>query len=338
MNIHSPMNAYKMIPKFKSSVKYPQQKLLRRDTPLFPIDDNNSNKTKEGMDVEADIEPLLSSLQCLNDDFGSYAPVASSMEGSNKNSTKVQPSEIDFLSLGPSEVSEITNKLAKRIIEVGSDCGSSTTYSIDSYSFHSAETEPWKGNLTSSKELKALASTFRVHPLDLDTSMTNSLCDDSSQQNEVIAPPKVVIAQEQIDGEVEVQYSPMSTSTSLHSSTSPTSSSDADSKGSNSSESSSSILRPSKRAVGQYDPYGKETDFSLPEAPKLVRVHRKVQFSNLNKIGRMGSLDSLLESGAIAENDSDDSSTSLDYLMNWCGVDGAIECFDDDDRDDDNYD
>ena len=327
MNIHSPMNAMKMIPKFKSSAKYPQQK-LKRDTPLFPIDDNNSNKTKEGRDVEADIEPLLSSLQCLNDDFGSYAPVASS--------TKVQPSDIDFLSLGPSEVSEITNKLANRIaIEVGSDCGSSTTYSIDSYSFHSAETELWKGNLTSSKELKVLASTFKVHPLD--TSMTNSLCDDSSQQNEVIAPPKVVIAQEQIDGEVEVQYSPMSTSTSLQSSSSPTSSSDADSKGSNSSESSSSILRPSKRAVGQYDPYGKETDFSLPEAPKLVRVHRKVQFSNLNKIGRRGSLDSLLESGAVAENDSDDSSESLEYLMRWCGVDGAIECFDDDDHDD-NYD
>jgi len=179
--------------------------------------------------------------------------------------------------------------------------------------------------------VKVLASTFKVHALD--TSMTNSLCDDSSQQNEVIAPPKVVIAQEQIDGEVEVQYSPMSTSTSLHSNSSPTSSSDADSKGSNSSESSSSILRPSKRAVGQYDPYGKTTDFSLPEAPKLVRVHRKVQFSN----GRRGSLDSLLECKAIAEHDSDDSSESLEYLMRWCGVDGAIECFDDDDHDD-NYD
>ena len=327
MNIHSPMNAMKMIPRFRSSAKYPQQK-LRRETPLSPV-------TKEGRDVEADIEPFLSSLQCLNDDFGSYAPVAS--VGNQKN-TEVQPSDGDFFKLGPKEISEITNKLQKRIIEVGSDCGSSMY--VDSYSFHSAETQLWNGNLTSSKELKVLATTFRVHPLD--TSMTNSLCDDSQQnENEVIAPPKVVIAQEQIDGEVEVQYSPLSASTSLHHAKStPTSSSDADTKGSNS-ESSSGILHPSKKSFGQYDPYGKNTDFSLeliPEAPKLVRVHRNIQFSNLDKLGRKGSLDSLLESRAIAEHDSDDSSTSLEYLMNWCGVDGAIECYDDDHDHDDKYD
>eukprot|EP00580_Thalassiosira_gravida_P014367 CAMPEP_0201683570 /NCGR_PEP_ID=MMETSP0494-20130426/52194_1 /ASSEMBLY_ACC=CAM_ASM_000839 /TAXON_ID=420259 /ORGANISM="Thalassiosira gravida, Strain GMp14c1" /LENGTH=405 /DNA_ID=CAMNT_0048167349 /DNA_START=451 /DNA_END=1668 /DNA_ORIENTATION=- len=389
MEDHSPFTVRKIIPKFKSSTKIPQQR-LRHDTRRFTIGEGNAVVQFENDEL------LLSSLMELKDDYGSYAPVTpindsdndsseptqqisskrffnGSEEGATSESTMavemnvpktVRPS--DLFRMGPSTVSKITKSLAKRIAirrkgrpsAIVSPCYTPRDGNFaDSPSCNSdAETEvrnnlksrrvinevsPTPGEFNQIEVWDTLASTFvgkeesLVEGLDFCT--TNSLCEASGSNEsgkKIRAKPKVLIPNAHCDGEIELLYSAAATITeefdsraivpsgadsplSLSSRSSITSAS-LSSKGSNSSNSSQGILLPPKRAIGVYDPFG-NSDFSIPG---VVRPHRRVHFSNMRKLNELSALDSLMKahtSDTLPSDYSDDSSTSFDYLMYWCG-------------------
>jgi len=218
----------------------------------------------------------------------------------------------DFYHLDSDQMKKITNKLAQRIVEVDDENGLSTTFSIE--------------NLTS-KQDALLASTFVGKSESWST--TNSLiCGEDVVSNEEGIE---VIATAQCDEGVELI--PAAVGVVLNESD------QADSPLSN----ESPLQEPKK--YGQYDPFGVKTDYSsgfIRDAPKLKRV-RNFSFANVDNLDKYEDIDlqkrktlsNLMEAQAsgVFNESSDDSSTSIDYLIKWCGgtecVDGAIEVFDD---------
>jgi hypothetical protein len=86
---------------------------------------------------------------------------------------------------------------------------------------------------------------------------------------------------------------------------------------SHSSTSSSGILKPPKRAVTGYDPFGVHTDFTT-SIPK-----RQVHFENINDIETACARDSLLLSQA--SDSSDDSTLSLEYAFRYFGCASSFD-------------
>mmetsp|Transcript_39141 Transcript_39141/g.81887 ORF Transcript_39141/g.81887 Transcript_39141/m.81887 type:complete len:305 (+) Transcript_39141:213-1127(+) len=168
-----------------------------------------------------------------------------------------------------------------------------------------------------------------------DLRATNIVCqvyDSIEPRKKAWAQPKLLVATAQCDGDVvellhptdaampkevtiSAEISPPESLLPLHSSVVHVSSR---SKGSNSSHSSQGILLIPKRAIGGYDPFG-NSDLSSHQA---ARPQRRVQFSNMDILKGNSALDSIMEaqaSGILPSDWSDDSSTSFEYLMNWCG-------------------
>lgn len=314
--VTSPLNIMKKKPshraeesppvKDKHKSAYPQQHSRRSNEPLLSLDDDNSDAPSEG-ETE-----FLNTLECLKNDYGSYAPIT------KEKNTCVQSQDFH---LDSEQMKKITNKLAQRIVEVDNESGLSTTFSIDS---HSCETEVIK-NLTSKQEA-LLAATFQGKS-DQSTTM-NSLCGEDVVSNEEGIE---VVATAQCDEGVVLI--PAAVGVVLNESD------QVDSPLSNESP------LPEPKKYGQYDPFGVKTDYSsgfIHEAPKLKRV-RNFSFADVDKLDKYEDIDlqkrktlsNLMEaqaSGVFTES-SDESSTSIDYLIKWCGgkecVDGAIEMLDD---------
>ena len=296
--------------KDKHKSAYPQQHSRRTET-LLSLDDDNSDAPSEG-ETE-----FLNTLV-------------------KKGGNTCAQSQ-DFYHLDSDQMKKITNKLAQRIVEVDDENGLSTTFSIE--------------NLTSKQE--ALASTF--------VGKSDVLCDQSITMNSLTCGEDVessnegieVIATTQCDEGVELIPAAVGVfegkSDLLQSTTMKSlicgedllnESDQADSPLSNESP------LPEPKKYGQYDPFGVKTDYSsgfIHEAPKLKRVHRNFSFSNMDNLDKYEDIDlqkrktlsNLMEAQAsgVFNESSDESSTSIDYLIKWCGgtecVDGAIEVFDD---------
>jgi len=382
MEGRNPITALNIKPRFKSVAKFPQQ-CLRYDSPRFALDDEN------GYIGDENIELFLSSLQGLEDDYGSYAPVtpvnasentispgvsgATSWKISHKHEQVLSPSDSDtsesdevvkrsgpaitrrncILKMGPEQVSTIAKSLAQRI-EVVSESGLSPRSCFsDSPSCNSdAETEV-RNNLTSRFDiieassleaemaeievLNLVASTFVGKEEGTDFCDTNSFCEVDESESDVeirMRKPKLFITGKQIEGEIELLYSAAASmkefdasaavSSQADSSISSSSHSSNTSESSNSSNTSQGILLPPKRAIG-YDPFGRNSDFSIPGSI-LGGQQRRVHFEGIAKLSvHENALDRLIKaqaSGAIPSDGSDDSSTSLEYLLSWCGVPG----------------
>ena len=213
----------------------------------------------------------------------------------------------DFYHLDSDQMKKITNKLAQRIVEVDDENGLSTTFSIDS---HSCETEVIT-NLTSKQE-DLLAATFQGKSDNWSITMNSLAYGEDVVSNEegieVIATAQCDEGVELIPAAVGVQQS----------------------KADASPLSNESPL-PEPKKYGQYDPFGVKTDYSsgfIHEAPKLKRV-RNFSFSNMDNLDKK----IRAQASGVFNESSDESSTSIDYLVKWCGgtecVDGAIEVFDD---------
>ena len=287
---------------------YPQQSLRRSNEPLLSLDDDNSDAPSEGetefLNKMGEME-FLNSLECLKNDYGSYAPIMKDH-------------------LDSDQMKKITNKLAQRIVEVDDESGLSTEFSIDR---HTCQTKVIT-NLTSKQET-LLASTF--------VGKSDVLCDQSTTVNSLCLCGEDVVSSEGIEVvatqcDEGVELIPSAVGIVLNKS-------QADSPLSNE---LSPLPEPKK--YGQYDPFGVKTDYSsgfIHEAPKLRRT-RNFSFSNVNNLDKYEDIDlkrkllsNLMEaqaSGVFTES-SDESSASIDYLIKWCGgtecVDGAIEVFDD---------
>jgi len=269
---------------------------------------NDTQKTKYPQQSLRRTETLLS----LDDD-NSDAPSEGETEFLNalvKKGENTCVQSQDFYHLDSEQMKKITNKLTQRIVEVDNESGLSTTFSIDS---HSCETKA------------LLASTFVGKSESWST--TNSLiCGEDVVSNEegieVIATAQCDEGVELIPAAVGVQQS----------------------KADASPLSNESPL-PEPKKYGQYDPFGVKTDYSsgfIHEAPKLKRV-RNFSFSNMDNLDKYEDIDlqkrktlsNLMEAQAsgVFNESSDESSTSIDCLIKWCGgtecVDGAIEVFDD---------
>ena len=302
--VTSPLNIMKKKPshraeesppvKDKHKSAYPQQHSRRTET-LLSLDDDNSDAPSEG-ETE-----FLNTLV-------------------KKGGNTCAQSQ-DFYHLDSDQMKKIANKLAQRIVEVDNESGLSTTFSIDS---HSCETEIIT-NLTSKQEA-LLAATFQGKS-DQSTTMNSLICgedvESSNEGIEVIATAQCDEGVELIPDTVGVQQSKADASP-LSNELSP-------------------LQEPKK--YGQYDPFGVKTDYSsgfIHEAPKLKRV-RNFSFSNMDNLDKYEDIDlqkrktlsNLMEAQAsgVFNESSDDSSTSIDYLIKWCGgkecVDGAIEMLDD---------
>ena len=217
---------------------------------------------------------------------------------------KVQPN--DFLKLGNKEMKMVSEILASRV-EVGSDSGTSTVYSFSCNS--DMETEAWAN----------LASTFaaKEDTFGLDNSLR--LYEEGvSDGKEVVNPPAVVVAAtSHSEVEVELLYS---SAVGVIMQEYGAVQSQADSPLSSSSVSTISTS-------GEYDPFGKRSDFSLPDAipvaPQLVRA-RNIQFDNMGKLDkeRKSALHSIMEcqslqTGAFTEHS--ESTSSIECLVQWCG-------------------
>ena len=205
-------------------------------------------------------------------------------------------------------VSEI---LAARCVEVGSDSGTSTVYSFCNSDM---ETEAWAN----------LASTFAAKEDDTEDTfgLDNSLRlyeEGVSYGKEVVNPPAVVVAATSHSEEVELLYS---SAVGVIMQEYGAVQSQADSPLSSSSISTIST------STGEYDPFGKRSDFSLPddipEAPPLVRVSNFVQFDNMGKLDkeRKSALHSIMECQSLQTGvftDHSESTSSIECLVQWCG-------------------
>ena len=224
---------------------------------------------------------------------------------------KVQPS--DFLKLGQTEMKMVSESLAARCVEVGSDSGTSTVYSFCNSDM---ETEAWAN----------LASTFAAKEDDTEDTfgLDNSLRlyeEGLSDGKEVVNPPQVVVAATSHSCEVELLYS---SAVGVIMQEYGAVQSQADSPLSSSSVSTISTIISTS---GEYDPFGKRSDFSLPdtipEAPQLVRV-RNIKFDNMGKLDkeRKSALHSIMEcqslqTGVFTEHS--ESTSSIECLVQWCG-------------------
>ncbi|KAL7548645.1 hypothetical protein ACHAWF_011917 [Thalassiosira exigua] len=254
----------------------------------------------------------------------------------------------------PHEFHVLTEALAKRI-ETSNGSGRSgafklvtpnftprneTSFADSSSCTSDAETEVWSnltnrlvgtkvssGNLDEIEAWNVLASTFvgREESLenDRDSEDVNSLCEDdldvlseqSDDESEAEEPKVLVNTTAQSEEEIEIIVGTSSRMDSLSLS--------SHSSISSGSSNSSGILRPPKRAIG-FDPFGENTDFSLP-VPQ--QPQRRVHFSNLDELKVERPMNRRMRSDASSiASDWSDSTTSMEYLMNYmsCGVQDIV--------------
>lgn len=274
----------------------------------------------------------------------------------NDGEIGVEVKSKDFFDLSPRKVTEITTALALRI-ELDSEGGASTTLGpvlsdlmgespADLRSCASdAETEV-QNNLTArfgaieasidgvdlvnAEAWNALASTFVGKEESMyDFASINSLCEESDESPEQQdAKPHVLINRTESGEEVELlfgtstneitevtngQNSSLTLSSSLHSSSHSSISSAA-------SSTSSGILKPPKRAIGAFDPFGEHcSDFSrrvhFDDLPNPVKIHEDKKSSALARLMQVNA-----SCGAIDIDQLDDDSTaSYEYALRYFG-------------------